>query len=231
MATFVLVHGAWSGGWGWTRVAGLLRKGGHDVFVPTLTGLGERAHLAQPGITLATHVQDVLGVFDFEDLEDVVLVGHSYGGMVITAVSGLRAARIRTLVYLDAFVPQSGQSLFDLAGKGARANFIENQKATPGLVSPAAIAATPDDEELAAIRRRKLRSQPLLTLTEPVTLDGSQAQIRNRTYIWAEKSPGFERFHQQAKADPAWKTRTIATGHVVMLEDPPGLARLLLEEA
>lgn len=228
MATYVLVHGAWSGGWGWTGVARLLRAQGHEVFVPTLTGLGERSHLLHPGITLTTHIQDVLGVFTYEDLEDVILVGHSYGGMVITGVSGRIADRIRTLVYLDAFLPADGQSLLDFGGPPG---WQEAQKSTPGLISPIVFAARPENEELAAIRARKLGPHPLLTLTEGVALDGSERSIERRTYIWATLSPGFERFYRQVEHDPAWKARTIDTGHVVMLEDPQGLASLLLEEA
>jgi pimeloyl-ACP methyl ester carboxylesterase len=112
--TFVLVHGAWSGGWCYSRAAALLRARGHAVFTPTLTGQGERAHLLSGAINLSTHIEDVLGVFRFERLSDVVLAGHSYGGMVITGVADRIADKIKTLAYLDAFVPEDGQSLFDI---------------------------------------------------------------------------------------------------------------------
>jgi pimeloyl-ACP methyl ester carboxylesterase len=228
VSTYVLVHGAWSGGWGWTKVAGLIRAAGHEVFVPTLTGLGERSHLLHPGITLSTHIQDVLGVFSYEDLKDVILVGHSYGGMVITGVSGRIADRIRTLVYLDAFVPQNGQSLADLNGN--QAALLDAQREAPGMISPMEFATKVEDAELAELRRRKLGPHPLLTLTEAVKLDGSELAIPNRTYIWATQSPGFQRFHDGLQSDAAWKVKTIDTGHVVMLEEPEGLAALLLEE-
>ena len=231
MATFVLVHGAWSGGWGYTKTARLMRARGHEVWVPTLTGLGERSHLAHPGITLSTHIQDVVNVLEYEDLTDVILVGHSYGGMVTTGVSSRCAERIRTLVYLDAFLPANGQALWDIAGEQGRAFYIDGQRNTPGLVTPMGLAATPDNAEAAALRKRKLDLHPLLTLTEPVVLDGSEARIANRTYILATKRPGFQRFYDQVKDDPAWKTATIATGHVVMMEDPEGLAELLMQEA
>ena len=198
------------------------------MFVPTLTGLGERSHLLHPGITLSTHIQDVLGVFKYEDLQDVILVGHSYGGMVITGVSGRIADKIRTLVYLDAFVPANGQCLWDLSGQGV---MIEGQKATPGLISPMRFAAKSEDPEAEAMRQRKLGPQPMLTLTEAVVLDGSEKAIGARTYIWATASPGFQRFHEQLLKDPAWRVKTIDTGHVVMLDDPDGLAALLLDEA
>ena len=113
MTTFVLVHGAWHGGWCYKRVARLLRQAGHEVYTPTLTGLGERAHLMSRMIDLGTHVQDIVGVIRCEELSDVVLCGHSYGGMVIAGVAEQIAAKIRSLVYLDAFVPENGKALFD----------------------------------------------------------------------------------------------------------------------
>ena len=231
MATFVLVHGAWTGGWGYKKTARLMRAEGHDVYVVTLTGLGERSHLSDPGITLSTHIQDVVNVFEYEDITDAVLVGHSYGGMVIAGVSGRVAARIRTLVYLDAFVPADGQSLWDMAGEEGRSMYIENQKATPGLVDFPWGAAAPEDSGSAETRRRKPDRHPLLTLTEPVKLDGSEQAIQRRVYVLATKGPGFQRFYDQVKDDPAWTTRTIDTGHLVMMEDPGGLAKLLMEEA
>jgi pimeloyl-ACP methyl ester carboxylesterase len=115
MANFVLVHGAWIGGWCWRPNAQALRKAGHEVFTPTLTGLGERSHLMNPSINLDTHVADIVNVIKHEELSDIVLVGHSYGGMVVTGVADTLADKIRSLVYLDAFVPESGQALVDLA--------------------------------------------------------------------------------------------------------------------
>jgi pimeloyl-ACP methyl ester carboxylesterase len=112
--TFVLVHGAWSGGWCYARVAALLRSRGHTAFTPTLTGQGERAHLSSGAVNLSTHIEDVLGVFRFERLDNVVLAGHSHGGMVVTGVADRIAEKIKALAYLDAFVPEDGQSLFDV---------------------------------------------------------------------------------------------------------------------
>ena len=114
MATFVICHGAWSAAWAWKKVRPLLRAAGHEIFTPTYTGLGERAHQVSRSINLETHIADVLAVLDCEDLRDVVLVGHSYGGMVATGVADRAAERIAKLIYLDAFVPDNGQSLFDL---------------------------------------------------------------------------------------------------------------------
>jgi len=113
MANYLFVHGAWHGGWCWKRVARILRAAGHEVFAPTLTGLGEREHLLNADVGLDIHIQDVLGVLKYEDLHDVILVGHSYGGMVIAGVAEKATTRIKHLVYLDAFVPEDGKSLAD----------------------------------------------------------------------------------------------------------------------
>ncbi len=116
MATFVLVHGGGHGGWCYQRVSRLLQQAGHEVYAPTLTGLSERSHLAGPHVDLDLHIQDIAAVLHYEDLRDVILVGHSYGGMVITGVGGRAADRIGKLVYLDAANPKNGQSLVDIAG-------------------------------------------------------------------------------------------------------------------
>ena len=225
MATYVLVHGAWAGGWGMTDLAERLRGAGHRVFVAHLTGLGERLHLAQPGITLSTHIDDVVGLIDCEELEDIILLGHSYGGMVVTGVAEARAAKIRTLVYLDAFLPQDGQALWDIADEATRAFYIDAQRETPGLVQPLFAAQTE--------RPRKLTGHPLLTLLEPVRLGSEANLIPNRTYIYATKGAPtlFTQFYDRVRTDPKWRVHEIATGHVVMWEDPEGLVKLLLEEA
>src|SRR5262249_14497470 len=125
MITYVLVHGAWHGGWCWKKVTPLLRASGYAVFTPTLTGLGERSHLLSPEVSLHTHIQDVVAVVEYEDLREVMLVGHSYGGMVITGVAERVPARLSQLVYLDAFVPEHGQALLDLHSPDERARFQE----------------------------------------------------------------------------------------------------------
>ena len=114
MNTFVIVHGAWAGGWFFQETARFLRAAGHEVYTPTLTGIGERVHLGHPDIDLDTHIQDIVNVLEYEDLEDVSLVGYSYGGMVVTGVAERVPERIKQLIYLDAFVPVDGQSLADI---------------------------------------------------------------------------------------------------------------------
>ena len=118
MTTFVLVHGAWGGSYGFRAVRGPLRAAGHDVFTPSLTGIGERVHLASPQVNLTTHVTDVVNTVLYEDLSDIVLLGYSYGGMVVTGSLEYVADRVAHLVYLDAFLPADGQSLNDLTGAG-----------------------------------------------------------------------------------------------------------------
>ena len=120
MAVFVVAHGAWSAAWAWKKMRPLLRAAGHEIWTPTYTGLGERGHLASPAVDLDTHIRDVVGVLEMEDLRDIILIGHSYGGMVATGVADRARERIAQLVYLDAFVPQDGQSLFDLQPAAAR---------------------------------------------------------------------------------------------------------------
>jgi pimeloyl-ACP methyl ester carboxylesterase len=225
MAIFVLVHGAWSGGWRWRQIANLLRAHGHEVFVPTLTGLGERSHLANANIDLSTHVQDVTNVMLFENLRDVILVGHSYGGMVITGASSAAAERIRTLVYVDAFLPGNGQSLADLAGLEV---YVRNQRETPGLVQPITMTNLGVIQPGAPPRV----PHPLLTLIEPVKLTGAERSIPNHTYILATQPQpaAFQRYYDKVRNDPRWKTATMDCGHMILAEDPEGLVRLLLAE-
>src|SRR6202167_6610182 len=118
MTDFVLVQGAWIGGWYWRPITQTLRKSGHEAYAPTLTGLGERIHLMSPSINLDTHVADVVNLIEWEELSDIVLVGHSYGGMVVTGVADALPDRVRSLVYLDAFVPKNGEALLNFLPAG-----------------------------------------------------------------------------------------------------------------
>ncbi|HZV57459.1 MAG TPA: alpha/beta fold hydrolase [Sphingobium sp.] len=222
MATFVLVHGAWGGSYMYGKLARALREAGHEVHVPSLTGLGERVHLAHGGITLTDHINDVVGLIDCERLEDFILVGHSYGGMVITGVAALRGARIRTLVYIDAFLPEDGQALWDIADDVARKAYIDGQRETPGLCQP-----------FFPVGERRVSGQPLLTLLQPVKLGGEEEQIGRRTYLYATRDAPtiFTKFRDRIANDPAWTVHELATGHLVWDEDLPGVTRILLDEA
>lgn len=237
MATFVLVQGAWVGGWYWKRMAPLLLAAGHEVFAPTLTGLGERAHLASPDVGLETHIQDVLGVLTYEDLSNVILVGHSYGGMVITGVAERAPDRLAHLVYFDAFVPTDGQALFDLISPDLAAMFREEAKSqgdgwripAPPVESPIFGLPDPADQTWAGPR---LAAQPLRTFEEPVQVADPAAAALPRTYIYcASKMPPdpFAPFAAQLKAAMGWRFRELATGHCAQITMPRELAGLLLE--
>jgi pimeloyl-ACP methyl ester carboxylesterase len=235
MATFVLVHGAWHGGWCWQRVARLLRAAGHDVYTPTLTGLGERAHLLSPGIGLDTHIQDILGVLFYEDVHDVILVGHSYAGMVITGVAEESAERLGHLVYLDAYVPGDGQSLSDflspeiLAMFNEQAGVAENNNGVPPL--PATFGITAEDD-LAWVRAR-LGLHPQQTNLDPVRLSNPHAKALPHTYIYCANpsGPHFTPFANRLRTDPAWRYAEVSAGHDAMITEPEQLSRILLNLA
>lgn len=222
MATYVLVHGAWGGSYYFAPLVEALRRAGHAVFTPSLTGLGERAHLAHGGITLTDHIDDVTGVIDCERLSDIILVGHSYGGMVLTGVAASHGARIKALVYLDAFLPEDGQSLWDIADDAARKAYIDGQRDSPGLSQP-----------FFPIGERRMSGHPLLTLLQPVRLSGGEGRIANRTYAYATGNAPtiFTKFRDRVAADPAWTLHELATGHMMWDDDFDGILRILLEEA
>jgi pimeloyl-ACP methyl ester carboxylesterase len=221
MATFVLVHGAWGGGQGWRATAKLLSAKGHDVHIATLTGLGEKKHLISPAITLETHVTDVTNMIAAEGLSDFVLAGHSYGGMIITEVANRLGKAIRSLVYVDAFLPRDGEALWDIADEPSRKHYIDAQRDMPGLVAP--FPGSPSF----------LTRHPLLTLIEPVKMTGAEQAITRRTYIYATKDAPtvFTKFHERVKVDPDWKVYSLPTGHGVMVEKPEETAAILLEAA
>jgi pimeloyl-ACP methyl ester carboxylesterase len=235
MATFVLVHGAWHGGWCYTRVARLLRSAGHEVYTPTHTGVGERSHLADQNITLSTHIRDVVNVIEYENLSDIILCGHSYGGMVITGVAAQVGDRIRTLVYLDAFLPEDGQSLFDLIAQSEPERipqFLSLAAANGGKLPPipaAAFNVNPNDAEWVD---KTCCPQSLATFVEGVRLTGKEKAVRNRTYILATGygMQVFPPFYERVKKDSKWRAHTVPCGHDVMLDQPEALAKLLLEE-
>jgi pimeloyl-ACP methyl ester carboxylesterase len=241
-ATYVLVHGAWNGGWCWAKVRPLLEQAGARVYSPTLTGLGERHHLREPVPSLETHIQDVINVIEAEELGDVVLVGHSFAGMVITAVADRIKPRIRRLVYLDAAVPADGNDLAahvpgtgEATAQRRRAAF--RQLAPDGVwmppLGPESVGVTePADAEWL---RRRLTPHPLGTWLQPVALrNGGHAGIP-KTYVLATKPlttvMGYPAHGEVAKRGGEWTYREIATGHQMMVTDPARTAQLLLEAA
>jgi len=234
MATYVLVHGAWHGGWCWQRVRPFLRAAGHEVFTPTLTGLGERSHLAGPEIDLHTHIRDVVNVLEYEDLRQVILVGHSYGGMVITGVSELAADRLAHVVYLDAFVPQDGQALADLVAPQFRENARQQAQAAGGLLPPFPVEqyGVFADADVRWVGP-KLVPHPFKAMITPVRLTGTAAAALPRTYIYCnDPAMGFfEAFAERTRTGKGWRYRELATGHDAMVTMPRELTTLLLELA
>lgn len=230
IGTYVLVHGAWHGGWCWIKVARLLRDAAQEVYTPTLTGLGERAHLARPEVDLETHIQDVVAVLESEELRQVTLIGHSYGGMVITGVAARAAARIGHLVYLDAFVPEAGRSLLDYVGERAAA--MRELAATQGegwkvpSFPPERYGVTSqrDTEWLT----KHLRPQPLRTFEQPLPAAGGERL--KRTYIYCSKPAmgAFDQFAERLRDDRKWTFHEMKTGHDAMVTAPGELARILM---
>lgn len=234
MTNYVLVHGAWHGGWCWSRVAERLRAAGHSVYTPTMTGVGERAHLLSPDIDLSMHITDIANVIAWEDLSDVVLCGHSYGGSVITGVADRMPERIASLVYLDAFVPEDGQSVWDFMPEDNKAMFEAGAAERGGAaIPPIPASAFVDNEADRAWVDEKCVDQPLKTFREPISLSGAYRQVPRHVYILAEGfSPSpFQDFFDGLKDDPAWQTFGLACGHDVMVDMPGELTEILLGAA
>ena len=232
MATFVLVHGAWAGGWKWRFVAPLLRRARHEVFTPTLTGLGERGHLASADIDLEVHVEDVVALLEMEDLREVVLVGHSYGGMVVTGVAERAPGRIRRLVHLDAFVPEDGRCALDYVVPERAARFREEGERT-GFVEPPppSLWGIVDSAHVAFARQRELR-HPYRCFIRSVRRVNSSAEALPKTFIHCT-SPAtgtFDQFAARYRSDPRWRFHELKTGHDSMILVPGHLAALLQSE-
>ncbi|MGB3337015.1 MAG: alpha/beta hydrolase [Devosia sp.] len=218
MTTFVVVHGAWAGAWGWDQVAERLRARGHRVHVPTLSGLGERAHLAHLPINLTTHIDDIINEMIWHELSDVVLVAHSYGGFVATGVVERDADRVASIVYLDAFIPEDGQSFADIMGE------------TPG--GPVVQAPEVGDNEYATeAESRRVAAlstpQPTGTFTERLKVTGAYRNIARKTFILATGWDGFGSVAAPLRDDPSWTVHELPCGHDVPLLMPEELTELL----
>ena len=233
MSTLVLVHGMSLGGWCWNRVAGPLRKAGHDVYTPTLTGLGDRSHLLNRKINLETHIEDVVNLMKWEDLKDVILVGHSYGGSVVTGVADRETQRIHKLVYLDAFIPKNGESVMDLQPPHRVAYYkdVVAEKGKGWLVppNPAELYGVTDSDDQAWIDNYSV-PQPFSTLDQALILE-NQAKERpySNVFIWASNfmpSP-FVQFAQRCRSDPAWDYHEVPSGHMVMMSNAEDLVSIL----
>jgi len=231
--TFVLVHGAWHGGWCWRRVSDLLEKQGHKVFTPTLTGVGERSHLIGPNVNLSTHVTDVVNLIQWEGLSDIVLCGHSYGGMVISGVAEKMTTAIRSIVFLDAFVPENGDAVTNLTGPLV-------MKALQGAQEKGDLGVPPRPAEAFGVNvadrawvDAKCVPQPVGTFTEKMTLTGAREHIGKKAYIRAASyaNPGFDQALERLKNKQSWRIYAVPCGHDVMVDMPERLTEILLEVA
>jgi pimeloyl-ACP methyl ester carboxylesterase len=229
MSDIVLVHGAWHGGWCWRKTASLLRRWGHNVFTPTLTGLGERAHLLTPEIGLEMHVQDILNVLRYEDLDDVVLCGHSYAGFIVAEVMGQVPNVIRKAIFLGAFVPEPGQCLLDLIRPSSAQAFLEvARRDGDGWKVPHEGRSfdVVDPADLAWMMNR-LSAQPLRTFTDRASANVQLGEPDKLMYIFCLRNhPTYVPFADRAKLH-AWSYQEIRGGHDVMITNPDLLASIL----
>jgi pimeloyl-ACP methyl ester carboxylesterase len=235
-ADYVLVHGAWHGGWCWTRVAERLRGAGHRVFTPTCTGLGERAHLMSRDITLETFTDDVANVIAAEELTGVILVGHSFGGLPVSGVAERMPSRLRHLVYLDALLVDPGQRAFDILAPEVVARRLKATEESSGGVSlppqpPESFGVT-DEADIAWLKRR-LTPHPLGTYTSPLNIRNPVGNGLPRTYV-ACTDPGYvflDPVKTWLRRQEGWRMLAIDSGHDAMITAPDELAQILIEVA
>jgi pimeloyl-ACP methyl ester carboxylesterase len=231
--TFVLVHGAWHGGWCWRRVADRLRADGHQVFTPTQTGLGERKHLMSKDITLDIFTKDIANVIEPEELSNVILVGHSFGGLAISGVADTMPERIRHLVYLDSLMVEGGKTPFDslppdvVAGRRKAAEETSGGLSLP--VPPPSAFGVSDAKDTDWVKRR-LTPHPLGTYTSPLNIKGPVGNNLPRTYIHCT-NPSYAALQASrdwVKAQQGWRWADIATGHDAMVMAPGELSKMLV---
>jgi len=226
MSTFLVAHGAWAAGWAWKKMPPLMNAMGHRFITPTYTGLGERVHLSDPSINLDTHIQDIIGVIEYEDLQDFILLGHSYGGMVATGVADRKADRISRLIYLDAFVPRDGQCLFDLVSPENRERSIK-LAASQGegwLVPPNPMPAdTPEQDRRWADPKRV--PLPIMTVQQPLRLSHDPLPVPI-SYIYCTRDNTFEPFALRAQKE-GWDYHELDSSHNPHITIPSDLAVLL----
>lgn len=234
MADIVLIHGAFHGGWCWRDGAERLRAQGHRVFAPSLTGLGDRAHLLSPDVNLDTHIADICGLIEAEELSDVVLVGHSYGGMPITGAADRMAGRIGALVYLDAFTPSDGESALSIraAAGGTAALTISAPTDGPGLPVPDAGLFGLSGEIRAWVQRR-MTPHPFATFDQPVSLTGAWLSVPRKVYVRKQQYPApyFDQYYRRWAADADWTAYNLDAGHNLMMTDPEWFVGLIAQDA
>jgi pimeloyl-ACP methyl ester carboxylesterase len=229
---FVLVHGTWLGGWCWRDVARHLRAAGHDVYTPTLTGLGERAHLFNPTVRLSTFIDDICAVIECEELSDVILVGHSVGGMVVSGVIDRIAASIKQVIFIDALIAQNGQAAITLLPPVVQAERSNTEDPDElRLTIPVSDKFGVTDPKHIAWVLRRVTSHPLRSYTEPLALRFPLGNGLPITYV-AMTNPAYTPLagvHAWVKQQSGWAWRELAVGHVPMITAPDLLARELLD--
>jgi pimeloyl-ACP methyl ester carboxylesterase len=233
--TFVLVHGAWHGGWCWRDVAAILRQAGHTVYTPTQTGLGERSHLLSRNITLDTFVDDIANLIRFEQLEKVVLVGHSFGGLSISGVADRMPERLRCLVYLDSLILEAGQTPFSsVPSEIVDARLKAAEESSNGLSLP-----IPDPVQIGLLREEdrrfvasRLTPHPLSTYTSPMNLRNPVGNGIPATYIRCS-TPAYAPVAKSLVWARArnWPIVELETGHVAMVSAPKEVAREVMRLA
>jgi pimeloyl-ACP methyl ester carboxylesterase len=233
VSTFLLVHGAWHGGWCWRRVATHLRAAGHEVLTPTLTGLSDRAHLLSPQVGLDTHTEDVVRLLDVHTGEDIVLVGHSYAGQLVTAAADRRPGLVKRRVYLDAFVGSDGEAAADLLPENVAHHWRESAEG-PGFgwlvpVRSLAVLGVTDSTDVDWLTPR-LTPHPWRTYTDPLRLSGEGESVPAAFIECVDWMRVFRAQADRAR-ERGWPVRELATGHEAMVTAPEELAKLLLELA
>ena len=230
--TFVLVHGAFCGSWVWRRVADKLEQSGHKVFIPTLTGLGERSHLLSKDVDLDTHIADVVNLFKWEDLESVCLVVHSYAGFVGSAALESIGNRVSSIVWLDAFVPTNGQRVLDFASESfrhlAQAAIDSGEAGFPPPKIPVIFVAERDRSFVES----KLTAQPIGTYLQPIKLAGALGKVTKKTYVRVTKfpQPAFDKALADCKNDKSWAAFLMSdVGHMAMLDAPDDVSEMIVQ--
>jgi len=229
--TYVLIHGAFHGGWSWRRVSDLLERHGHKVLAPSLTGCGDRHHLLTKDVNLDTHIADIVNLVEWEDLDAICLVAHSYGGWPASGALERILARVSAIVWLDAFKPEDGQRGTDYASEFSRKALAEAiEKGEPGRAPPKAEAFFVNEKDRAWVEARLTR-QPNGVAVQPIRLTGAREKVARKTYIRAPKypQPAFDKAYAECKADTSWQTFETNAGHDVMIDAPEWLADVLLQ--
>ena len=233
--TFVLVHGAFCGGWIWRRVSDLLERKGQKVFSPTLTGMGERSHLLNKNIDMDTHVTDIVNVVKWEALADFCLVAHSYGGYPASGAIEQIADRVSSIVWLDAFKPDSGQRVADVTNEAFR-KLLQGavDKGDAGFGPPPKLSPVFINDRDQPFVASKLSAQPVGTYLQPIKLSGARERVVKRTYIRIPKYPNadLDKAFADCKADKSWTTIELTdSGHLAMFDAPERVTDLLLRAA